>query len=127
MKLLLDTHAFIWWDSSPQQLSVTARRALEDANNEVVVSVISLWEIAIKQQLGKLKLHRALDEIVADQVHQGLQTLDFGTAHVLQISRLPDHHKDPFDRALIAQAMVENATLVTKDATMSAYHIPLLW
>lgn len=127
MKLLLDTHTFIWWDSSPQQLSSTARQALEDPNNEILISTISLWEIAIKHQLGKLTLQRTLDEIVADQLSQGLQSLSFDTPHVLQISHLPDHHKDPFDRALIAQALVEGATLVTKDSTISAYQVPLLW
>lgn len=127
MKLLLDTHTFIWWDSSPDQLSNPAREALEDPTNEVFVSTISLWEMVIKNQLGKLTLHRPLHVILADQVSQGLRTLPFDTPHVLQISNLPDHHKDPFDRALIAQAQVENAILVTKDSDMSAYQVSLLW
>ncbi len=127
MKLLLDTHSFIWWDSAPHLLSISAREAIEDPTHQVLVSTISLWEIAIKSQLGKLQLHRPLDEIVHDQVSQGIQILDFSTPHVLQVPKLPDHHKDPFDRALIAQATVEMATLVTKDSAMSAYQIPLLW
>ncbi len=127
MKLLLDTHSFIWWDSAPHLLSVAAREAIADPGHQVIVSTISLWEIAIKTQLGKLTLHRPLDEIVQDQAAQGIRILAFGAAHVLQISKLPDHHKDPFDRALIAQSMVERATLVTKDSAMSAYQIPLLW
>ncbi len=127
MNLLLDTHSFIWWDSSPHLLSMTARAALEDPTNEVRVSTISLWEIAIKAQLGKLTLHRPLDEIVSDQISQGLRTLVFDTSHALRILQLPHHHKDPFDRALIAQAMVENATLVTRDSAIAAYQVPLLW
>lgn len=127
MKLLLDTHTFIWWNSAPQRLSLTVIEAIEDPANQIIVGTISLCEIAIKAQLGKLQLHRPLDEIVQDQVSQGIQTLDLSTSPVRQISKLPDHHKDPFDRALIAQATVEMATLATKDSVMSAYHIPLLW
>jgi PIN domain nuclease of toxin-antitoxin system len=127
MKLLLDTHAFIWWDSDLSRLPSKSRAAIEDPANEVLLSVVCLWEIAIKSSLGKLIVNRPLKEIYQDQIGQGLQRLSFDVEHVFYLETLPEHHKDPFDRALIAQAGVEQAILVGCDAAFAAYRIPLLW
>jgi PIN domain nuclease of toxin-antitoxin system len=91
------------------------------------LSVVSLWEITIKANLGKLTIEKPLHDILQDQVDQGLQVLPFLTAHVLYVGQLPAHHKDPFDRALIAQAFVEQAWLVSQDAMMTTYTLPILW
>jgi PIN domain nuclease of toxin-antitoxin system len=127
MKLLLDTHAFIWWDSDPQQLSPTALAALQDPANSVWFSVVSVWEIVIKTQLGKLTLRLPLPDIVAQQQANGLQVLAVTPPHSLAVEALPSVHKDPFDRLLVAQAMVEGAELVSADAIFSHYPVRLLW
>lgn len=107
MKLLLDTHAFIWWDSDPTQLSAPALAALRDPANEVLLSVASVWEMVIKAQLGKLTLRLPLADIVTQQQGNGLLLLPVTLAHVLGVEGLPPVHKDPFDRVVIAQANVE--------------------
>jgi PIN domain nuclease of toxin-antitoxin system len=109
MRLLLDTHAFIWWDSDPGQPSAPALTALRDPSNEVWLSVVSVWEMTIKAQLGKLTLRLPLADIVSQQQANGLRVLAVDLAHVLAVERLPALHKDPFDRLLIAQANVEGA------------------
>ena len=98
MNLLLDTHAFIWWDSDPVQLSPRVAAALRDPANTVWLSVVSVWEMAIKSQLGKLTLRLPLSQIVAQQQTNGLQVLTASLAHVLAVEALPPVHKDPFDR-----------------------------
>ena len=128
MKLLLDTHTFIWWDSEPQQLSARVRAQIEDPANELVFSVATVWEMQIKVQLGKLKLKVALPELLATQQQTNrLQILPIMLAHVLELGKLPAHHKDPFDRLLIAQAVSESATLVSHDPVFQRYSVSLLW
>ena len=127
MKLLLDTHAFIWCDSDPGQLSATARAALLDPANSVWFSVVSVWEIVIKVQLGKLTLRLPLPDIVAQQQANGLQVLPVTLPHTLAVEGLPPVHKDPFDRLLVAQANVEGAELVTADAIFKHYPVRVLW
>jgi PIN domain nuclease of toxin-antitoxin system len=127
MKLLLDTHAFIWWDSDPARLSVPALAALRDPANAVWVSVVSIWEIVIKSQLGKLTLRLPLPDIVAHQQANGIQILPATLAHTLAVERLPPVHKDPFDRLLIAQANEEGAELVSADPIFAHYPVRLLW
>lgn len=128
MKLLLDTHAFIWWDSEPARLSARALAMCQDRDNELLVSVASAWEMQIKQQLGKLTLALPLAEIFANQERTNqISILTVTLAHVLAISTLPQHHRDPFDRLIIAQALAEDASLVTHDATMAQYPVTILW
>ncbi|HEY0546857.1 MAG TPA: type II toxin-antitoxin system VapC family toxin [Pyrinomonadaceae bacterium] len=127
MKLLLDTHVFIWWADEPEKLSSAARAALQDETNVLMLSVVSLWEIQIKTQLSKLKLSLTLKELVeSQQSANDLQILPVTLAHVLALDVLPFHHKDPFDRLLIAQSIEEDATLVSADSKLSAYSIKLL-
>lgn len=128
MKLLLDTHTFIWWDSAPAKLSAPALGYCRDPANQLILSVASLWEIQIKQQLGKLDLRLPLAEIVAHQREtNGLAVLPIGQEHVLALETLPSHHKDPFDRLLMAQAVVEGAALVSGDPVLKAYPVDIRW
>jgi PIN domain nuclease of toxin-antitoxin system len=127
MKLLLDTHAFIWWDSDPAQLSAPALAALRDPANEVWLSVTSVWEMVIKAQLGKLALRLPLAVIVAQQQANGLQILPVTLAHSLAVEGLPAIHKDPFDRLLVAQANIEGADLVSTDQVIRQYSVRVLW
>jgi PIN domain nuclease of toxin-antitoxin system len=127
MKLLLDTHVFIWWDSDPGQLSAPALAALGDPANEVWLSVASVWEMVIKAQLGKLTLRLPLADIISQQQANGLQILPVSLAHALAVEGLPAIHKDPFDRMLIAQATVEGAELVSADLVVRRYPVRVLW
>jgi PIN domain nuclease of toxin-antitoxin system len=128
MRLLLDTHAFIWWADEPEKLSPAALSALEDEGNILVLSVASVWEMQIKAGLGKLSLSLPLKELIESQrTANGLQLLPVELAHVLALDSLPPHHKDPFDRLLIAQSVEEGATLVSADSKLSAYQVTLLW
>ncbi len=128
MKMLLDTHAFIWWDSAPDKLSPQARTACEDRTNLLLLSVASAWEMQIKLELGKLHLRLPLAEVIATQQQTNdLQVLPVGLRHVLALQGLPIHHKDPFDRLLIAQANVEEATLISHDPLFARYPLKLLW
>lgn len=127
MKLLLDTHIFIWWVDQPEKLSATAISALEDEANELLLSVASVWEMQIKIQLGKLKLSLPLKELVKNQQETNdLRVSPVALSHVLALDALPFHHKDPFDRLLIAQGMAEGLTIVTADSQFSAYSVKLL-
>ncbi len=130
MKLLLDTHVFIWLDTAPEKLSHTAQQACQDADNTLCLSVASVWEMLIKQRLGKLTLNISVKEMlnVQQDVNQ-LQVLSIELEHVLAIQDLPLHHNDPFDRLLIAQARVENAQLVTADGQIEQYadQVNMLW
>lgn len=128
MKLLLDTHTFIWWASAPEKLSERALLACQNRDNELVLSVGSVWEMQIKLQLGKLKLKSALDSLIETQQRANeLQILPVELRHVLALSDLPPHHKDPFDRLLIAQAISEDAFLVSADEALSRYSVRLFW
>ena len=127
MKLLLDTHIFIWWADQPEKLSPVSLSALEDEANDLLLSVASVWEMHIKMQLGKLKLSLPLKELLKNQQEANdLTVLPIALKHVLTLDALPFHHKDPFDRLLIAQSISEELTVVTADSQFSAYSIKLL-
>lgn len=120
MTLLLDTHTFLWWLSNPASLSLDARVAIEDPANQVLVSTVVLWEIAIKRTIGKLSANLNLETAIQDA---GFIDLPISVAHIAATEKLPLHHRDPFDRMLVAQAIVENATLVTRDPLIPQYGI----
>lgn len=127
MRLLLDTHMFIWWANQQESLSPTALSALLDESNELLLSVVSIWEMQIKVQVGKLKLGLPLRELVESQVEANEFTiLPVELEHVLALDALPLHHKDPFDRLLIAQSIHEDITLVSVDPEFPAYSVKLL-
>jgi len=128
VKLLLDTHTFIWWDSEPQRLSQQVLNMCQDPENVLLVSVASLWEMQIKLQLGKLKLNTPLAELVLGQQEiNKIDILDIKLEHVLALGKLPSYHKDPFDRLLIAQADIEEAILVSKDQIFTEYAVKVAW
>lgn len=127
MKGLLDTHAFIWWDSEPGKVSAPALAFLQDPSNTVFLSVVSVWEILIKQQLGKLTLAAPLPTILAQQQANGVQILPVHLTHVLGLTNLPPHHKDPFDRLLAAQSIVEGAALISADPVFAKYPVSVVW
>ncbi|HKQ08234.1 MAG TPA: type II toxin-antitoxin system VapC family toxin [Blastocatellia bacterium] len=128
MKLLLDTHTFIWWANEPEKLSEKVAAACQDSSNMLILSVVSVWEMQIKMQLGKLKINRPIEELIKTQQQaNSMQVLPVKLAHVLSLNNLPAHHKDPFDRLLIAQANIEGATLVSVDPAFSSYNVQLLW
>ena len=128
MKLLLDTHALIWWDEEPARLGAKARAACLDPANELWLSVASVWEIQIKMMLGRLALRKPLKHLIDDQVKQnGLLILPVKFEHVLRVESLPERHKDPFDRLLVAQALEENYALVSHDTLIAQYPITTIW
>lgn len=127
-KLLLDTHTFIWWHSEPNKLSKSALEHLEDKTNRLLFSTVIAWEMQIKSQLGKLKLNTSLKEIITRQQQiNAIPILPVELTHVLALEKLPDYHKDPFDRLLVAQANIEDAILVSRDNCFTQYLVKLLW
>jgi len=128
MKALMDTHAFMWWDSDPGKLSPSARAACQDRANAVLLSVASAWEIQIKLQLGKLHLRLPLAEIIdGQQKTNNIQLLPVALEHVLALQNLPAYHRDPFDRLLVAQANIEEAVLISHDPVFAHYPVKTLW
>ena len=128
MKLLLDTHAFIWWDSESARLSPRALALCQDRENLLLLSVASVWEIQIKLQLGKLKLGLPLAQVIESQRQvNNVQVLPVTLDHVLELDKLSSYHKDPFDRLLIAQANVEAAVLVSADPIFARYSAQVVW
>jgi PIN domain nuclease of toxin-antitoxin system len=128
VKLLLDTHAFLWLMEEPEKLSRKALKACQDRRNELYLSVVSAWEMQIKQQLGKLRLKASLRTIIQQQQEKNkLQILVVKLEHVLALANLPSHHGDPFDRLLIAQAQVEGAFLVSSDPLVTQYPVKVWW
>ena len=128
MKLLLDTHAFIWWVSAPQQLSPAVLSAFCDPANQMLVSVVSVWEIQIKVQLRKLTIGQGIQQTMQSQLDASLlDLLPLELNHIYALERIPVVRRDPFDRILAAQAISEMATLVTKDPALASYGIKTLW
>ena len=124
MNLLLDTHAFLWAVDDDSRLSSAARSAIIDGRNVVYVSAATAWEIAIKRGIGKLQIphNDYLEEL---RLHR-FTSLSITTEHALAVENLPSHHKDPFDRLLIAQAQVEHLTLITRDQRLSLYGVKII-
>ena len=128
MNLLLDTHAFLWMLDAPEKLSATDVQAHNDPDNELYLSVVSLWDIQIKCASGKLTLDLPLAQIVAEQVQDDrYRLLDIRVQHVLALDGLPRPHNDPFDRLLIAQARTERMPLVSTDGVFAQYPVDVLW
>jgi PIN domain nuclease of toxin-antitoxin system len=128
VRLLLDTHAFIWWMQDDARLSTGARTLLRDRANDVFVSIASIWEIAIKVGVGRLRMPGELRVFLTDQVARiGLPLLPIAFEHVVAVHALPQHHRDPFDRLLIAQCRQERLALVSRDGKLAAYDVELVW
>ena len=127
-RYLLDTHAFLWWVNDSSELTAAARLAIADARNECFLSLASCWEMAIKSNLGKLRLAKPLERFVAEHLAaNGFTLLNIELRHTVLVEKLPSHHRDPFDRLLIAQAMTEQLTIVSADGCFADYGVKLLW
>jgi PIN domain nuclease of toxin-antitoxin system len=128
MKLLLDTHTFIWWAIQKARISATALAAMQNTQNQLMLSIASLWEMQLKTQLGKLHFNLPLSQLIEDQRRiNGLQLLPIEPDHIYALGQLPYHHKDPFDRLLIAQTLTENLPMVSADPAFKAYSVQIIW
>jgi PIN domain nuclease of toxin-antitoxin system len=128
MRLLLDTHAFLQFIVGSPDLSTVARGLIEDPRNERLLSVASIWEIAIKSQLGKLVLAQRFKDVFPRQIEMNaISMLSIAIPHLAIVATLPLYHRDPFDRKLVAQCVVEGVPLISSDATLDQYPIERLW
>lgn len=124
--MLLDTHVLIWYLEGNESLSRRHRDLIVNADNEVFVSISSLWEVAIKTSIGKLTIAKPLTDIFKQLSVQSINILGIQPGHVLQVAALPFHHRDPFDRMIIAQSYVEFLPIITHDKTFADYGVKLL-
>jgi PIN domain nuclease of toxin-antitoxin system len=128
MLFLLDTHTFLWLASDHPRLSPRAREVFLSDENEFLLSIASIWEVAIKSSLGRLELALPLPQLIERQIEQmGLQVLPITVQHAVAVEKLPFHHRDPFDRMLIAQSMLEGAPVLGTDTAFDAYGIDRIW
>jgi PIN domain nuclease of toxin-antitoxin system len=128
VRALLDTHTFLWFISDSPRLSATARMTIQDGGNEILLSVASVWEMAIKSSLGKLTLPDPFATFVTEQMRLNeIALLDITVTHAAMVERLPYHHRDPFDRLLVAQASVEDVDFIGADSVFDGYGIRRLW
>lgn len=128
MKLLLDTHAFLWWIGDDARLSGPAREAIADPGNDVSFSVASAWELAIKTGVGRFEAEGELGPFLDEHLQRNsFRVLPVKLEHAVSVASLPAHHRDPFDRLLVAQAVAEGLTLVTRDPQLRKYDAPILW
>jgi len=128
VKLLLDTHAFLWWVLDDPHLSRRARATIGDPRSDVFFSAASAWELAIKAALGRLQMPRPLNDLLPEQlVLNGFDVLPVTLAHALAVAAVPPHHGDPFDRLLVAQAQIEGLSIVSSDRQLSRYGVERIW
>ena len=122
-RYLVDTHALIWSFENNKKLLQKMKNIIDDAHNEIFVSIASLWEMAIKISNGKLDLSVSLAQLIEDIALRNIQILPINPSHVLKVETLPFHHKDPFDRIIVAQSLVENITVVSIDEILDEYFV----
>lgn len=128
MRALLDTHVFLWWIIDDRRLPPYIRDVIADEGNELFLSSASCWEMAIKAKLGRLKLPVPPEKFIPDQmIANNISGLPIQLAHALHVYSLPDHHRDPFDRMLAAQAQIERMPIVTNDSLLADYDVRILW
>ena len=124
MKLLLDTHAALWWLSEDERFGAATAQQLTDETNQVLLSAVVVWEVAVKRSLGNLETPENFASTLLDA---GVQPLPISLDHAAAVEQLPWHHRDPFDRMLVAQASIEGAALVSHDAALRPYGVTLVW
>ena len=128
MRVLLDTHAFLWWIEDATTLSKRARTAISNAGNECLLSLASCWEMAIKLSLGKLRLPSTIERFIPEQLAaNSIRQLAIDFRHVARVATLPFHHRDPFDRLLAAQALEERCVVVSADPIFQKYGVQRIW
>ena len=127
MNLLLDTHAILWFVTGDERFSTRARRVVEDPETKNYISIASWWEIAIKCSLNKLTLTGSLESFMADRVREGFRVLPVEVTHLPALTTLPFHHRDPFDRLIICQALAENMSVCTSDHHFAQYGVEAVW
>jgi PIN domain nuclease of toxin-antitoxin system len=128
MRLLLDTHTFMWFVIDSPKLKSSVKSQIEDENNEKLLSIVSIWEIAIKQSAGKLSFALPFRVFIEQQLRDNsIELLNINLEHIEVVESLPFHHRDPFDRLIVAQAMVERMPVLSADAIFDAYPIRRLW
>ena len=125
MKYLIDTHTFLWFNEGSADLSNTAKQLIIDKNNEIFISIASLWEISIKTSLNKLTITGSYELIIEDVTENDMELLPINFAHTVIQNRLPFHHRDPFDRIIVSQAIAENMMLISKDTLFDLYLVNL--
>ena len=128
MRALLDTHAFLWWITDDSRLSLRAREIIADGRNDLFFSAASGWEIAIKANLGKVEVPDDLQRFLTEQLSRNaVQVLPVYLSHALHVYTLPSHHRDPFDRLLVSQAVLEKLALLSADPHIARYPVDLVW
>ena len=127
MRLIVDTHAYLWFAQGDTRLSDPARRAMEDRPGDWCLSAASVWEIAIKSALGRLTLPAPASDYIAEKVRAGLRVLSVDWPHAAAVEALPPHHADPFDRLIVAQARMEGLAVVTRNSLFRDYGISVIW
>ena len=128
MRFLLDTHTFLWWITDDPHLSERARQVISDPENDIFLSAASGWEMAIKTQLGKLQLPDRFEQFIAEQLFRNnITSLPVMMSHALHVQSLLLHHRDPFDRLLIAQGQLEKMPIITTDSVFADYDVEIMW
>lgn len=127
MAYLLDTHALLWFLSGNPNLPESIKNLIEDRDQQISVSLVSFWEMAIKLQIGKLKLPESIEDLLVKTQQEHIEIVQLKPQHILTLQTLPLHHRDPFDRILLAQCQSESLTLISKDGQFNAYQIPTIW
>ncbi len=127
MNIIIDTHALIWYIEGEKKLSKTAISAIENLNNQVFVSKSSLWELAIKISLGKLQISIGFDDLEKFLVENGFIILDYNFDHLVTLLSLHYHHRDPFDRLIIAQSISNRFNIITVDKNFKKYDVKIIW
>jgi PIN domain nuclease of toxin-antitoxin system len=128
MRLLLDTHTFLWWINNDTLLSDSARIAISSERNECFLSLASCWELAIKASIGKLRLTKPVERFIPEELNANdFQLLSIDFRHIAKVESLPFHHRDPFDRLLVAQVLTEKMTIISADDMLSEYGVKRLW
>jgi PIN domain nuclease of toxin-antitoxin system len=127
LKCLLDTHTYLWWLSRPELVSQRVKDIISNDVNEIFVSVATFWELAIKSSIGKITLSKDVHCLATELPEDGLVLIPIKPEHCSAVAKLPFHHRDPFDRMLLAQALVENLTLLTRDNELQSYPVRVVW
>jgi PIN domain nuclease of toxin-antitoxin system len=127
MTVLLDTHVLKWWLDDPVRLSESAKRIIENSLNSIVVSAVVPWELAIKTNVGKLRVHELLANWMNKMVEEGFLELPIDSSHAIRAGLLPLHHKDPFDRVLVAQAQATGWPIISADSVFEHYGVRRIW